>query len=166
MHGGLQLGLVAVAPVGEEYRLDGPQRHQSGPCFHRAGSDLAEALSGIKSHETRNRRASGRTCLLALVRLYRFSLVHLSENRIYLLQQHRRTRMGNIRGFGGPLSSNWHNRTVHLQRQILKRMRDLGIVPVLPAFAGHVPRAFARLFPNANMTKIGSWNRFEDKYCW
>ncbi|XP_020300841.1 alpha-N-acetylglucosaminidase [Pseudomyrmex gracilis] len=74
-------------------------------------------------------------------------------------------RMGNIRGFGGPLSSNWHNRTVHLQHQILRRMRDLGIVPVLPAFAGHVPRAFARLFPNVNMTKIEPWNRFEDKYC-
>lgn len=74
--------------------------------------------------------------------------------------------MGNIRGFGGPLSTNWHNRTIHLQHQILRRMRDLGIVPVLPAFAGHVPRAFARLFPNANMTKINPWNNFEDKYCW
>ncbi|XP_070164978.1 alpha-N-acetylglucosaminidase isoform X3 [Polyergus mexicanus] len=75
------------------------------------------------------------------------------------------TRMGNIRGFGGPLSTNWHNRTIRLQHQILRRMRDLGIVPVLPAFAGHVPRAFARLFPNANMTKIDPWNKFEDKYC-
>ncbi|KAL6432098.1 hypothetical protein ACFW04_006666 [Cataglyphis niger] len=74
-------------------------------------------------------------------------------------------RMGNIRGFGGPLSTNWHNRTIRLQHQILRRMRDLGIVPVLPAFAGHVPRAFARLFPNANMTKIDPWNKFEDKYC-
>ncbi|XP_032679060.1 alpha-N-acetylglucosaminidase [Odontomachus brunneus] len=76
------------------------------------------------------------------------------------------TRMGNIRGFGGPLSSNWHNRTVRLQHQILRRMRDLGIVPVLPAFAGYVPRAFARVFPNTNMTKIESWSNFEDdKYC-
>ncbi|EFN75548.1 Alpha-N-acetylglucosaminidase [Harpegnathos saltator] len=74
-------------------------------------------------------------------------------------------RMGNIRGFGGPLSINWHERTVRLQHRILRRMRDLGIVPVLPAFAGHVPRAFARLFPNANMTKIEPWNKFEDKYC-
>lgn len=74
--------------------------------------------------------------------------------------------MGNIRGFGGPLSTNWHNQTIQLQHQILRRMRDLGIVPVLPAFAGHVPRAFARLFPNANMTKIDPWNKFEDKYCW
>lgn len=89
----------------------------------------------------------------------------MQKAEIYLLRYFR-ARMGNIRGFGGPLSTNWHNRTIRLQHQILRRMRDLGIVPVLPAFAGHVPRAFARLFPNANMTKIDPWNKFEDKYCW
>ncbi|KAK2582551.1 hypothetical protein KPH14_004842 [Odynerus spinipes] len=75
------------------------------------------------------------------------------------------TRMGNIRGFGGPLKSHWHERSIRLQHRILQRMRELGIIPVAPAFAGHVPRAFARLFPNANMTKIDSWNKFEDRYC-
>ncbi|KAH0956765.1 hypothetical protein HN011_009096 [Eciton burchellii] len=74
-------------------------------------------------------------------------------------------RMGNIRAFGGPLSQNWHNRTVHLQHRILKRMRDLGITSVLPAFAGHVPRTFARHFPNASMSKVDAWNKFEDRYC-
>lgn len=77
-----------------------------------------------------------------------------------------RTRMGNIRGFGGPLPEHWHDQSIRLQHRILQRMRDLGIIPVLPAFAGHVPRAFARLFPNAKMTKIDKWNKFEDKYCW
>ncbi|KAG7206119.1 hypothetical protein KM043_003513 [Ampulex compressa] len=75
------------------------------------------------------------------------------------------TRMGNIRGFGGPLSEAWHNQTVVLQRGILRRMRELGMIPVLPAFAGHVPRAFSRLYPDANMTKTGCWNKFEDEYC-
>nr|CAD7426836.1 unnamed protein product [Timema monikensis] len=51
-------------------------------------------------------------------------------------------RMGNIRGWAGPLSPSWHNHTLILQRRILARMRELGIVPILPAFAGHVPRAF------------------------
>ncbi|XP_031845745.1 N-acetyl-alpha-glucosaminidase [Nomia melanderi] len=74
-------------------------------------------------------------------------------------------RMGNIRGFGGGLSHNWHAATIRLQHRILQRMRDLGIIPVLPAFAGHVPRAFKRLFPQANMTKLGVWNHFADKYC-
>ncbi|KZC08048.1 Alpha-N-acetylglucosaminidase [Dufourea novaeangliae] len=74
-------------------------------------------------------------------------------------------RMGNIRGFGGPLTRAWHEKSIRLQHLILQRMRDLGIVPVLPAFAGHVPRAITRLFPKANVTKFGTWNQFEDKYC-
>lgn len=75
------------------------------------------------------------------------------------------SRMGNIRGFGGPLTAHWHYKSLRLQHRILQRMRGLGIIPVLPAFAGHVPRAFARLFPNAKMTKIDSWNKFEDRFC-
>lgn len=74
--------------------------------------------------------------------------------------------MGNIRGWGGPLSPAWHNHTIILQHKILERMRELGIIPVLPAFAGHVPRAFTRVFPTANLSKTEAWNGFEDKYCW
>ncbi|XP_033348225.1 alpha-N-acetylglucosaminidase [Bombus vosnesenskii] len=75
------------------------------------------------------------------------------------------SRMGNIRGFGGPLTSSWHERSLQLQHRILQRMRELGIIPVLPAFTGHVPRAFPRLFPEANVTKSATWNSFSDKYC-
>ena len=74
--------------------------------------------------------------------------------------------MGNFRGWGGPLTSAWHRQTIRLQHLILDRMRELGITPVLPAFAGHVPREFIRVFPDANVTKVNSWNNFEDKYCW
>ena len=52
--------------------------------------------------------------------------------------------MGNMRGFGGPLPDSWHTHSLSLQHRILQHMRNLGIVPVLPAFAGHVPRAFKR----------------------
>ncbi|OAD53228.1 Alpha-N-acetylglucosaminidase, partial [Eufriesea mexicana] len=75
------------------------------------------------------------------------------------------SRMGNIRGFGGPLSPSWHENSIRLQHQILQRMRELGIIPVLPAFAGHVPRSFPKVFPNANVTKVTAWNNFSDKYC-
>uniref|UniRef100_A0A1B6LQJ1 Alpha-N-acetylglucosaminidase n=1 Tax=Graphocephala atropunctata TaxID=36148 RepID=A0A1B6LQJ1_9HEMI len=74
-------------------------------------------------------------------------------------------RMGNIRGWGGPLSDIWHAHSLALQLLILTRMRSLGIVPVLPAFSGHVPRAFKRLYPDANLTLASKWNGFEDKYC-
>lgn len=74
--------------------------------------------------------------------------------------------MGNMRGWGGPLNSNWHNFTVSLQHKILERMRDLGIIPVLTAFAGHVPRAFSRIYPRAKVIKLQTWNDFGDRYCW
>ncbi|XP_054276848.1 alpha-N-acetylglucosaminidase isoform X1 [Macrosteles quadrilineatus] len=74
-------------------------------------------------------------------------------------------RMGNIRGWAGPLSQDWHDSSLTLQKMILERMRSLGIVPVLPAFAGHVPHALKRLYPNVNFTLATRWNNFEDKYC-
>ncbi|KAH1028716.1 hypothetical protein HUJ05_002046 [Dendroctonus ponderosae] len=74
-------------------------------------------------------------------------------------------RMGNLRGWGGPLSESWHNKSLILQHQILDRMRGLGIIPILPAFAGQVPRAFKVLYPETNMTKMSLWNSFPDKYC-
>ncbi|CAG9856664.1 unnamed protein product [Phyllotreta striolata] len=74
-------------------------------------------------------------------------------------------RMGNMRGWGGPLSSAWHERSIRLQKKILERMRSLGIVPILPAFAGHLPRAITRIFPDVNVTKMENWNRFNDTYC-
>lgn len=93
-----------------------------------------------------------------------------------------RSRMGNIRGWGGPLPQSWHERSLILQKNILNRMRELGMIPVLPAFAGHVPRAFKRfvtlkikqkknlfppfrLFPDANLTETECWNNFNDSFC-
>lgn len=45
---------------------------------------------------------------------------------------------------GGPLSSHWLQGTLQLQHKILERMRTFGMIPVLPAFAGHVPRAMEK----------------------
>ena len=53
--------------------------------------------------------------------------------------------MGNIRGWGGPLSSSWHANQLALQHKIVARMQELGMTPVFPAFAGHVPENFTRL---------------------
>ncbi|XP_077549100.1 alpha-N-acetylglucosaminidase-like isoform X1 [Haemaphysalis longicornis] len=72
-------------------------------------------------------------------------------------------RMGNFRGFGGPLPESWHAQQVALQHRILKRMREFGMTPVLPAFAGHVPRAMEKLFPSTTMTRT-CWQNFDDKY--
>ncbi|KAK9875682.1 hypothetical protein WA026_009478 [Henosepilachna vigintioctopunctata] len=74
-------------------------------------------------------------------------------------------RMGNVRKWGGPLSLGWHERSFMLQKAIVKRLRSFGVVTVLPAFAGHLPRAFKRLYPNVSMVKLGAWNDFNDTYC-
>ena len=55
-----------------------------------------------------------------------------------------RSRMGNINGWGGPLPQGWILRKLVLQHKILQRMRDFGMIPVLPGFSGHVPQAITR----------------------
>jgi alpha-N-acetylglucosaminidase len=74
--------------------------------------------------------------------------------------------MGNMHGWGGPLPQSWHTQQVELQHKILDRMRAFGMVPVLPAFAGHVPDAINRVFPSANVSHLGDWGGFGPEYCW
>jgi alpha-N-acetylglucosaminidase len=50
-------------------------------------------------------------------------------------------RMGNLRAWAGPLTDEWIDGQAALQRQILARQRELGMVSVLPGFAGFVPEA-------------------------
>ncbi|XP_068923752.1 alpha-N-acetylglucosaminidase-like [Petaurus breviceps papuanus] len=73
-------------------------------------------------------------------------------------------RMGNLHTWGGPLPSSWHLKQSYLQYRILERMRSFGMKPVLPAFAGHVPKAFTRVFPQANVTNLGMWGHFNCTY--
>ncbi|XP_066954766.1 alpha-N-acetylglucosaminidase-like isoform X3 [Macrobrachium rosenbergii] len=73
-------------------------------------------------------------------------------------------RMGNIFGWGGPLPQSWHEQTLSLQHQILQRMREFGMYPVLPAFAGHVPAGLTRVYPDANITRLGPWSHFNCTY--
>ncbi|KAK9787358.1 hypothetical protein WJX73_007278, partial [Symbiochloris irregularis] len=74
-------------------------------------------------------------------------------------------RMGNLRGWGGPLSDHWMLAQADLQKRILRRMRALDMTPVLPAFAGIVPRALGRVLPKANITRLSNWCNFPDSFC-
>ena len=78
---------------------------------------------------------------------------------------HYRQRMGNLDGWGGPLPLTWHAKTLALQQKILTRMRSYGMIPVLPGFAGHVPKALVlRVFPDAKYTNSSVWVGFGDQY--
>jgi len=53
----------------------------------------------------------------------------------------------------------------NLQLLILARMRSLGMKPALTAFAGHVPYAITRYYPDADVTPSPNWFGSDDEYC-
>lgn len=65
-------------------------------------------------------------------------------------------RMGNISGIDGPLTASWHKSQVELQHKILRRMRALGMKPICPGFAGFVPPALQRIYPDVRLEET-SW---------
>lgn len=73
-------------------------------------------------------------------------------------------RMSNLDHWQGPLPLSWIENQAILQKQILRRERELGMKPVLPAFAGHVPGLLRKKFPRAKISKLSEWGGFEDKY--
>lgn len=62
-------------------------------------------------------------------------------------------RMGNISGLDSPLPGAWHDKQVELQHRILDRMRALGMKPICPAFAGFLPDAIKRIYPDVKLTE-------------
>ena len=72
-------------------------------------------------------------------------------------------RMGNVNGHAGPLPQHWIDAQESLQKQILNRMRELGMDPVVPAFSGFVPAAFQRLHPEAHIEKLSDWGGFPEE---
>lgn len=66
-------------------------------------------------------------------------------------------RMGNISGIDGPLPQEWHDGQIELQHKILKRMKSLGMKPICPGFAGFVPKAMKRVFPDVELIET-SWS--------
>jgi alpha-N-acetylglucosaminidase len=74
-------------------------------------------------------------------------------------------RFGNIQGsWGGSLPLTWVDRQFQLQKKIVQRMVELGMVPVLPCFAGFVPPAITRVFPNATVVNGSQWSGFPEQY--
>ena len=62
-------------------------------------------------------------------------------------------RMGNISGLDSPMPKEWHEDQIKLQHRILKRMRELKMLPICPGFAGFVPPSFKRLYPDLELVE-------------
>ncbi|WP_426485362.1 alpha-N-acetylglucosaminidase [Flavobacterium sp. 2] len=75
-------------------------------------------------------------------------------------------RMGNINSLDGPLPQEWINKKEIVQKKILQKMRALGMHPVVPAFSGYVPKAFAEKHPDSKISELKSWSGggFESTY--
>lgn len=74
-------------------------------------------------------------------------------------------RMLNVDRWDGPLPQSYIDSQEALQKQIVERMRQLGMKPILPAFAGHVPPALGKVFPNVKIHPMSKWGGLDpDKY--
>lgn len=74
-------------------------------------------------------------------------------------------RMGNIQGYAGPLPPAYRSKQLSLAKRVVSRMRQLGMTPVYPAFAGFVPSALKELHPQASVTPASNWCHFPPGYC-
>ncbi len=79
-------------------------------------------------------------------------------------------RLGNIQGWGAlyselsGLDEGWMDAQYELQVGIVAAMRELGMTPVLPGFAGHVPQGMQRVLPNAHFTHSETWFGFNSTF--
>ncbi len=68
--------------------------------------------------------------------------------------------MGNLEGWGGPVSQGFIDGQARMAKRILARMETLGIRPVLQGFYGMVSRSIRERHPDAVMPQ-GMWGFFE-----
>jgi alpha-N-acetylglucosaminidase len=68
-------------------------------------------------------------------------------------------QMNNLEGWGGPNPDEWYTKQEKLQQRIIARARELGIEPVLPGFAGMVPRDIGERL-GYDVADPGTWCTF------
>ena len=64
--------------------------------------------------------------------------------------------MNNLEGWGGPLPLNWYKQQEALQKQIIHRMKEYGMKPVLPGYSGMRPSAVhsSKLFASSSSSAV------------
>ncbi|KAG0211226.1 hypothetical protein BGX28_008293 [Mortierella sp. GBA30] len=78
-------------------------------------------------------------------------------------------RMGNIQGsWGFPddtrFKADWIDTQWELQIQIMKRMQDFNITPIMPSFNGFVPRELVPKYPTTKFENASMWAEMPDPY--
>lgn len=67
--------------------------------------------------------------------------------------------MNNLEGWGGPNSPEWYASREKLQKQILGRMKEYGMSPVLPGYSGMLPHDAGKRL-GVTVSGEGMWNGF------
>ena len=67
--------------------------------------------------------------------------------------------MNNLEGWGGPNPDSWYAQQEKLQKQILKRMKEYGMTPVLPGYSGMMSHD-AKQKLGLDVTDGGMWNGY------
>ncbi len=73
-------------------------------------------------------------------------------------------RMGNVYKLDGPLPQSYIDKSMELQKQVLVRMKQLGMQPIVPGFSGIVPAAYSRLSPATPLREMKGWCNFPAAY--
>lgn len=73
-------------------------------------------------------------------------------------------RMGNLTGWDGPLPAEYLKKQIKLTHLILDRLRELGMHPIIPAFAGFVPEGIKRLYPSEKLRELTWGGGLDKKY--
>jgi len=74
-------------------------------------------------------------------------------------------RMLNVDRWEGPLPQSYIDSQEELQKKIVARERELGMKPILPAFAGHVPPELSSVYPSVKIHPMSKWGGLNpDKY--
>ena len=87
------------------------------------------------------------------------AMVYLCNPCYYPLQL-----AGKIDSFLSVTDTNYLKAQIALGKQIITRMREIGIEPILPAFSGHVPKYLKGYFPQSSMYFVTSYEGFPFTY--
>ncbi len=72
-------------------------------------------------------------------------------------------KMGNITGWDNQIPDTYFDKQIALNHKILSRTKELGMFPIIPAFAGFVPATIQNLFPKEKVREL-SWGAFDKQY--
>ncbi|GAB3663454.1 alpha-N-acetylglucosaminidase [Echinicola sediminis] len=71
-------------------------------------------------------------------------------------------RMGNIGSWDGPPPMSFFDKQLELAHKMQDRMSELGMSPIVHAFAGFVPKGIQRIYPKESLRELG-WGGFDEK---